>query len=185
MFFLTGRNDASGNPAQLFLDYIRMLFHVDILIYNGTLKTVQGKTQEIMLLLDNMGELDAVISIASFRELLPLWCSPCFCEEKGKHIRLLAEDLYHPLIQEPVANTIETEGSVLVTGSNASGKSTFLKNIAINSILAQTVLTCTCSHYEAPFLKVMTSMALRDDLSGGESYFIVEIRSLKRILDES
>ena len=160
-------------------------FHVDILIYNGTLKTVQGKTQEIMLLLDNMGELDAVISIASFRELLPLWCSPCFCEEKGKHIRLLAEDLYHPLIQEPVANTIETEGSVLVTGSNASGKSTFLKNVAINSILAQTVLTCTCSHYEAPFLKVMTSMALRDDLSGGESYFIVEIRSLKRILDES
>ena len=114
-----------------------------------------------MLLLDNMGELDAVISIASFRELLPLWCSPCFCEEKGKHIRLLAEDLYHPLIQEPVANTIETEGSVLVTGSNASGKSTFLKNVAINSILAQTVLTCTCSHYEAPFLKVMTSMALR------------------------
>lgn len=185
VFFLTGRNDASGNPAQLFLDYIRMLFHVDILIYNGTLKTVQGKTQEIMLLLDNMGELDAVISIASFRELLSLWCSPCFCEEKGKHIRLLAEDLYHPLIQEPVANTIETEGSVLVTGSNASGKSTFLKNIAINSILAQTVLTCTCSHYEAPFLKVMTSMALRDDLSGGESYFIVEIRSLKRILDES
>ena len=123
-----------------------MLFHVDILIYNGTLKTVQGKTQEIMLLLDNMGELDAVISIASFRELLPLWCSPCFCEEKGKHIRLLAEDLYHPLIQEPVANTIETEGSVLVTGSNASGKSTFLKNVAINSILAQTVLTLSLIH---------------------------------------
>ena len=60
-----------------------------------------------------------------------------------------------------------------------------MKNIAINSILAQTVLTCTCSCYEAPFLKVMTSMALRDDLSGGESYFIVEICSLKRILDES
>ena len=79
-----------------------------------------------------------------------------------------------------------TEGNCYgMIGANGAGKSTFLKNIAINSILAQTVLTCTCSCYEAPFLKVMTSMALRDDLSGGESYFIVEIRSLKRILDES
>ena len=138
-----------------------------------------------MDLLDNLGELDAAIAIASFRELLPLWCRPEFIQRETDHVRLKTEDLYHPLIQEPVANSIEAETGILITGSNASGKSTFLKNIAINSILAQTVLTCTCSCYEAPFLKVMTSMALRDDLSGGESYFIVEIRSLKRILDES
>lgn len=184
-FFLTSKNDASGDPAQLLLDYIRMVFHVDILTYNKTLLAIQGKTEEIMVLLDNLGELDAAISIASFRELLPLWCRPEFQQQEGRHIRLKAEDLYHPLIREPVANSIETEGGILVTGSNASGKSTFLKNTAINSILAQTVLTCTCASYEAPFLKVMTSMALRDDLSGGESYFIVEIRSLKRILEES
>lgn len=55
----------------------------------------------------------------------------------------------------------------------------------MNSILAQTLGTCTCSSYRAPFLKVMTSMALRDDIESGESYFIVEIKSLKRILDES
>lgn len=184
-FFLTSKNETSGDPAQLLLDYFRMVFHVDILTYNKTLSTIRGKTEEIMLLLDNLGELDAVISIASFRELLPLWSGPEFVEQKEGHIRLKAEDLYHPLIREPVANSITADSGMLITGSNASGKSTFLKNIAINSILAQTVLTCTCSSYSAPFLKVMTSMALRDDLSGGESYFIVEIRSLKRILDES
>lgn len=184
-FFLTSKNENTGDPLQLVLDYFKMVFHVDILAYNKTLSTVQGKKEDIMLLLDNLGELDAAISIASFREMIPLWCRPEFTEQKNGHIRLMAEDLYHPLIHEPVANSIEAEGGILVTGSNASGKSTFLKNIAINSILAQTVLTCTCSCYSAPFLKVMTSMALRDDLSGGESYFIVEIRSLKRILDES
>lgn len=185
-FFLTGKNTASGDPAQLFMDYIRMVFHVDILTYNKTLRLVKGKTKEIMVLLDRLGELDAAISIASFRELLPFWCRPDFAEyDKNRQIGLKAENLYHPLIREPVANSIEAQGGVLVTGSNASGKSTFMKNIAVNSILAQTLLTCTCSAYEAPFLKVMTSMALRDDLSGGESYFIVEIRSLKRILDES
>lgn len=184
-FFLTSKNEASGDPAQLILDYFRMVFHMDILTYNKTLRIAKDKTKEIMLLIDNIGELDAVISIASFRELLPLWCRPEFTDPEQGHISMQAEDLYHPLIREAVANSIHADSAILVTGSNASGKSTFLKNVAINSILAQTVLTCPCYSYQAPFLKVMTSMALRDDLSGGESYFIVEIRSLKRILDES
>lgn len=184
-FFLTSKNEASGDPAQLILDYFRMVFHMDILTYNKTLRIAKDKTKEIMLLIDNIGELDAVISIASFRELLPLWCRPEFTDPEQGHISMQAEDIYHPLIREAVANSIHADSAILVTGSNASGKSTFLKNVAINSILAQTVLTCPCYSYQAPFLKVMTSMALRDDLSGGESYFIVEIRSLKRILDES
>lgn len=184
-FFLTSKNEASGDPAQLILDYFRMVFHMDILTYNKTLRIAKDKTKEIMLLIDNIGELDAVISIASFRELLPLWCKPKFTDPEQGHISMQAEDLYHPLIREAVANSIHADSAILVTGSNASGKSTFLKNVAINSILAQTVLTCPCYSYQAPFFKVMTSMALRDDLSGGESYFIVEIRSLKRILDES
>lgn len=184
-FFLTSKNEASGDPAQLILDYFRMVFHMDILTYNKTLRIAKDNTKEIMLLIDNIGELDAVISIASFRELLPLWCRPKFTDPEQGHISMQAEDLYHPLIREAVANSIHADSAILVTGSNASGKSTFLKNVAINSILAQTVLTCPCYSYQAPFLKVMTSMALRDDLSGGESYFIVEIRSLKRILDES
>lgn len=184
-FLLTSRNQSTGDPAQLLLDYLRMVFHIDILIYNSVLREVKGKTEEIMEILDGLGELDAAISIASFREILPLWSRPEFTGYCGGHIQIQAEDLYHPLIHEPVANSILADKGILITGSNASGKSTFLKNMAINSILAQTILTCPCSSYRAPFLKVLTSMALRDDLSGGESYFIVEIRSLKRILDES
>lgn len=68
------------------MDYIRMLTHVDILIYNGLLKEIKGKTGSIMALIDNIGELDACISIASFRELLTLWCRPgiCFVQEWKK-----------------------------------------------------------------------------------------------------
>ncbi len=183
--FLTSKNAGSGDPLQIVLEYVRMVFHVDILTYNSVLKEVQDKTDKIMLLLDSMGELDAAISVASFRELLVLKSKPVFEDYNGGQVRMEVEDLYHPLIQEAVANSMYAEGGTLVTGSNASGKSTFLKNIAVNAILAQTIVTCTCSSYHAPFFRVMTSMALRDDLSGGESYFIVEIKSLKRILDES
>lgn len=184
MFLLTSKNDGMGDPAQALLDYVRMLFHVDILAYNSSLRAVKERTEQMMLLLDNMGELDAAISIASFRELLPLKCRPEFLPWDGGRAAVLAEDFYHPLIREPVANSLEASGGILITGSNASGKSTFLKNMALNSILAQTLGICTCSRYRAPFLKVMTSMALRDDLASGESYFIVEINSLKRILKE-
>lgn len=216
-FFLTSKNTDGGDPSQIVMEYIRLLTHVDILVYNSLLKEVQGKTEAIMKLIDNIGELDACISIASFREMLSLWCRPEFVDghqkkessrlqEKahdtwkatgisenraGEHtwtasrIQMQVEDLYHPLLTEAVANSFQVSGGTLVTGSNASGKSTFLKNVAMNSILAQTLGTCTCSSYRAPFLKVMTSMALRDDMESGESYFIVEIKSLKRILDES
>ena len=183
--FLTSKNEGSGDPLQLFLDYIRMVFHIDIFFYNSILKEVQTKAPIIMRLVENMGILDAAVSVASFRETLPLFCRPEFVPYTGGSAFMETEDLYHPLIAEAVANSVRLEGGTLVTGSNASGKSTFLKNLAINAILAQTVVTCTCSAYRAPFLKVMTSMALRDNLYGGDSYFIVEIKSLKRILDES
>ena len=185
---ITGKNADSGDPFQLLMSYVRMVFHVDILAYNSVLKEIKDKADTIMLLIDNIGELDALISVASFRRTLTLWCIPEFVpwtEESDTAVQLKTEDLYHPLIRNPVANSIIATGGTLVTGSNASGKSTFLKNVAINSILAQTIHTCTATSCRAPFLKVMTSMALRDDISSGESYFIVEIRSLKRILDES
>lgn len=182
---LTSKNDGAGDPLQILLDYVRMVFHVDLISYNSILAEVQEKAPQIMMLIDNIGELDALISIASFREILSLQCRPQFEPYEGGRASIEVVDLYHPLIQEAVANSIYAQSGILVTGSNASGKSTFLKNMAINSILAQTVLTCTCSSYRAPFLRIMTSMALRDDLSSGDSYFIVEIKSLKRILDAS
>ena len=140
--------------------------------------------KEIEEMIEIFGLLDACISIASFRKLLPYYCSPKFDSDKKRAV-LDVENLYHPLILEPVANSIKTTQAVLVTGSNASGKSTFLKMVAINAILAQTIHTCMATECKMSYFRVMTSMALRDDLESKESYYIVEIKSLKRILDSA
>jgi DNA mismatch repair ATPase MutS len=87
------------------------------------------------------------------------------------------------MISNAIANSLTTERPVLVTGSNASGKSTFLKAIALNAILAQSLHTCLSRSYSSPLFAVMTSMALRDSIRNGESYFIAEIKSIKRIFD--
>lgn len=182
-FLVLEQSSAGGGMEGLIMDYIRMLTHIDLIKFSTMMKAMQEHQEEILGLMKIFGYLDAMISIASFRVSLPYYSIPEL-EMAGKAY-LKVENLYHPLLSHPVANSIEAENGILVTGSNASGKSTFLKNIAVNTILAQTIYTVTASEYQAPYFKVMTSMALRDDLERGESYFIVEIRSLKRILDET
>ena len=106
-------------------------------------------------------------------------CQPLFHEA----LSVQAKDVVHPLLEHPVPNSYDWDRCTLVTGSNASGKSTFTRAMALNCILAQTIGWCTAGSFALPRCRVMTSMALRDNLMGGESYFVVEIRSLKRILD--
>ena len=182
-FLVLEQSSTGGGMEGLIMDYIRMLTHIDLIKFSTMMKAMQEHQEEILGLMKIFGYLDAMISIASFRVSLPYYSIPEL-EMAGKAY-LKVENLFHPLLSHPVANSIEAENGILVTGSNASGKSTFLKNIAVNTILAQTIYTVTASEYQAPYFKVMTSMALRDDLERGESYFIVEIRSLKRILDET
>lgn len=67
-----------------------MVFHVDILMYNSVLKEVQDKTGQIMNLIDNIGELDALISIASFRRILPEWCNRSLYSGKKRIINQYA-----------------------------------------------------------------------------------------------
>lgn len=181
-FLVLEQSSTGGGLEGLVMDYIRMFTHIDLIKFSTMMKAMQEHQKEILGLMKILGYLDSMISIASFRESLPYYSIPEL--EMGDRAYLRMENLYHPLLSNPVANSIEAESGILVTGSNASGKSTFLKNIAVNTILAQTIYTVTASEYQAPYFKAMTSMALRDDLERGESYFIVEIRSLKRILDE-
>ena len=70
-----------------------------------------------------------------------------------------------------------------VVGPVRTGKSTFIKAIALNCILAQGLNTALCSSYKCKFSKVVTSMAIKDDILEGDSYFIAEIKSLKRLLN--
>ena len=142
------------------------------------LRALRGKEEEIDGLITSIGAIDAQISLASWRESLPLYCIP---DLTGS--RFEAVDLIHPLLTDPVPNSISVSKPVLLTGSNASGKSTFLKSAALAAILAQSVSTVPAASYKNCCCRIFTSMALRDDIRSGESYFIVEIRSLKRVLD--
>lgn len=176
-----GRGQASGNILETVLDYVRMVFHVDLIKFNRMLKHLRDHVEDVDALIGVVGFLETAIATGLFRSSLEEgWCLPVF-GENGQGLSMEAG--YHPLLSRPVKNGIDAERGVLLTGSNASGKSTFLKTVAINAVFAQTIHTCTADSFHSALYRVYSSMALRDDLGSGESYYIVEIKALKRILD--
>ncbi len=172
---------ASGDLAEMLMDYVRMLTHIDLIKYNSMLHFFKNNRDTLNRIYKNIGLLDSMLAAASFREMLPMFCEPEFI--MSGRPKLSVTDLYHPLLETPVMNSITEERSVLLTGSNASGKSTFIKTLAINAILSQSINTSISSNYKGSFFLIYSSMALRDNILSKESYYIVEIKSLKRILD--
>lgn len=171
----------TGNLLDAILDYGRMLFHIDLIKFNSMLSILNKNRDALNRLFANIGFLDSMIAIASFRKYLDYYCEPELIKSSKPMINV--EDLYHPLLDNPIPNSINQDSSALITGSNASGKSTFIKTLAINAILAQTTYTSISKSYKASYFAIFTSMALRDNIFSNESYYIVEIKSLKRILD--
>lgn len=173
------RMNSGGNPAELILDYIRIATHIDLIKFNQMYKEISLHRDDLDTILTITGRIEAYISIACFRESF----KGSFCIPEFEGDRYDAKELIHPLIQNAVANDITTKEGILITGSNASGKSTFLKTCAINTVLAQSIHTVLGKEYKAPLFEVYSSMALNDNIFEGDSYYIVEIKSIKRILD--
>ncbi|WP_147424555.1 MutS-related protein [Parablautia intestinalis] len=177
-----GRMSGSGNPLEMLLDFIRMGFHVDLIKFNQMLAQVRRNISEIDGMITALGQIEAMIAIGAYRQSLSEgYCVPEFTLKA----EICGEDFYHPLIERPVKNDIYTDKSVLITGSNASGKSTFLKTMAVNSIFAQTIHTCLAKSYRGALFYIISSMSLKDDIQSGESYYMAEVKALKRILDLS
>lgn len=170
-----------GNQSltEMLLDYVRLFTHLDNIFFYRCMRRLNKDIEVVENIITTMGFLESMIAIGSFRSSLPYYSIPEFGEEEG----LTLKNAYHPLIEDPVANSVHTSRGVLLTGSNASGKSTFLKTVAINAILAQGIHTCAAEHYKGRRYWILSSMALRDSLYRGESYYITEIKALKRVLD--
>ncbi len=130
------------------------------------------------------GEVDAAISVASFRAGRKDWTMP-ECLAPGSTTELT--DLRHPLVPAAVPNSIAIRPGrgVLVTGSNMSGKSTFLRTVGVNAVLAQTIGTCLARTYRAPVFGVRSCIGRSDDLVAGKSYYLVEVESLLELVRAS
>jgi hypothetical protein len=140
--------------------------------------------------LDAWYELEAVNSLANFALLNPEYCAPETIAAGGDASApvFAAREIGHPLLphESRVSNTfsIQRLGEMfIITGSNMSGKSTFLRTIGVNLVLANAGAVVCAQHLSALPFRLYTCINLSDSLSDGISYFYAEVRRLKGLLD--
>jgi hypothetical protein len=183
--FVNFQNRVNADPTDilyLLTEWLKMFLLIEPLVFNFFISRVNRYLSHIHKVYVAVAEVDMAIAIQSVREGLPYYSKPVF--NAGDN-RIEVEELYHPLIENCVANSIDCNNSqgVLITGSNMSGKTTFIRAMAVNTLLSQTINTSCTRVYKAPLLKLFTSIHMADDLNQHKSYFQVEALSVLNIIN--
>ncbi|MGD1894157.1 MAG: DNA mismatch repair protein MutS [Cyclobacteriaceae bacterium] len=173
-----------GALVLFFVETIKALFLIEPLLLFNILEKLAQKKSAIETVYGAVGKVDVAISINSFREGLSYFCVPVFASGQKS---ICAKSVYHPLLTEPIANTIDiSDGrSVLISGSNMSGKTTFIRTVGINTILAQTINTALAHEFTLPKIRVYSAIRIADDLLDDKSYYLEEVMSMNKLLRES
>ena len=133
--------------------------------------------------LEAIGYFEAMASVANLPQLNPDWAYPEF--ETGEATSIQGLNLGHPLIEEfdRVTNDFEWNGITIISGSNMSGKTTFLRTVGINMVLAYMGAPVCATKFHTPIIDVWTCMKPPDNLKQNVSTFYAELLRIKRIID--
>jgi DNA mismatch repair ATPase MutS len=162
-------------------EYFNIIFLFEVRAFYSVLNALEKYKKQLRQIVTTIGFVDAMISSASYRAGLESFSEPKFLNS-GPLLKI--EEAVHPLLNEPVPNSISVESDgILITGSNMSGKTTFLKTVGVNAILAQTINTCLAKEYKASFFQIKTLIGRKDNVIEGKSYYLDEINALLRIIN--
>ena len=141
--------------------------------------------QHISEWLETVGELDALCSLGTFAYNHPQYTYPELTE---KPFYFLATQMGHPLM--PVSQCVKNDATIpsrpfflIIPGANMAGKSTYLRTIGVNYLLACVGAPVCCERLKLHPNQLITSLRTSDSLSDNESYFFAELKRLKRIID--
>ena len=179
--FVSSTSDIGYAAFKLF----KLLFVIEPNTYTSSLKQIAKYSTDIKEVYEFIGRADTLIAIQSIRDGLPLYSKPEFTGVDGK---IELTELFHPLVPNCVTNslyTTEADRGALITGSNMAGKTTFIKALALNTLLSQTIFTSCAKAYKAPLLKIQTSIKTSDNIDEQKSYFQAQASAILNIIDNS
>lgn len=167
----------------VFFELIKSLFLIEPLLLFGALRRLDTKRKEIEDVFMFVGQIDSIISVASLRKGLSNYCLPQIIKNQKT---VIAKDAYHPLISDCVKNSIQVnKKSILLTGSNMSGKTSFIRTIGVNVITGLTLNTCFAEQFSMPGMRVYSAIRISDDLMNDKSYYFEEVLTIKEMIDQS
>ncbi|WP_134385269.1 MutS-related protein [Flavobacterium psychrophilum] len=163
-------------PFWLILELLKVSFNIEVILFNSLLQNINKHKEQMNDLYKFIGEIDSSISFVGFNLSGNHFCKPTFVNTK----EIFVENLYHPIIPNCITNTLELKNkSMLLTGSNMSGKTTFVRALAINSIYSQTVNISFADCYKAPFFKIFSSIRTQDNINSNKSFYLDEVLTIK------
>ena len=175
-----GTAGASADFVESLTMLLRILFLTDLIAYNRIAAGIRRSFDSVRAIYRTIGWIDAVQAIASYLERSGAESRITMVDS----IVIEAEGLYHPVLERPVANSIELAmPGAVVTGTNMAGKSTFLRTLGINAILAQTIGACFATSYRAGRFLVMSSIEKSDSLESGKSFYYAEAERIFRMME--
>jgi DNA mismatch repair ATPase MutS len=170
---------SSSGMRDLLYDYVNMAFLLELQACRRILVRLPATRPLLREVFLSLGELDALRGVACWRGERNGWCRP---ELDDGAAGLEIEDGTHPLLDGAIPNSVLLSRGALVTGANMSGKSTFLRLLGINAVLAQSIGTCTARRYRATRLRVLSSMRAADDVTRGKSHYLAEAERLHTLV---
>jgi len=186
LLFVNFEVGVAVDPTDIFasiFELIKTVLLLESMMFINSLKQVNKYRADIEVVYKYVAEIDMLIAIDSVRIGLPYYSKPTFITDDNN---LGVKELYHPLVKNCVPNSMRSSADkgILITGSNMSGKTTFIRAMAINTLLAQTIFTCCAKLYEAPLLNIHTSIRVNDDIEEHKSYFQAEALSVLDIVKQ-
>ncbi|RXM44572.1 DNA mismatch repair protein [Flavobacterium sp. YO64] len=178
---LFSRMDTINNLVTAIVFNGTFLFNLHVL--RSLLKWKENYSEELEKWISIIGEFEALNSLANLAHNNPDFVYP----EINTEYKIGFENLSHPLLN-PISRVgndthFYPESFMILTGSNMSGKSTFLRSLGINMVLGGIGSVVCASKANIHPLPVLVSMRLSDSLADSESYFFAEIKRLKQIMD--
>ena len=176
--------DRRGNVLGLML--MDTLFLGDFFLMRKLLLWQRNNKANIASGILALSQLDALVSMATFRFDEPCSIRPTMVDKEG--VFYAAEGLWHPFLNDKAVRNdflIRDNHFYIITGANMAGKSTFLRVIGINYLLAMCGLPVFAASLSVSAFSLFTSMRTTDDLTHGISYFNAELLRLRQLIDYS
>jgi len=173
---------------------VNLLFLAKLVIYIGVIHWFSVTRDQWLSIFDRVGGMDAAIAVASFLESHPAHVRPQVAgevagksgSEPAREQVIELQQGYHPLLTDPVKVSFCLAGrSALVTGSNMTGKTTFIKTVALNIILGHTLGICLADRATLPRSPVRAVIHAPQGVAGGRSRYFAESEALLGFLAEA